>query len=255
MIADAFKKGPAFIAYLTAGDGGIEYSEKAALALIAGGVDLLEIGIPFSDPVADGPTIQRAMTRSLQAGTTPQHVLELVQRVRRETNIPIVLFSYYNPMLRAGEDFLQKAKECGASGILIVDLPLEEAQTGPLEQVFIVTPSTSEARLKSIAEKSQGFIYYACQKGTTGARKGLPEDFSKNVQRIKKNTQLPVAVGFGIADRSSAAEALQHADGFIVGSHFVEAIGKQVSPSELTRLAQQIDPRRKTGEKNDLTTR
>ncbi len=243
MIADAFKKGPAFIAYLTAGDGGIAYSEEAALALIAGGVDLLEIGIPFSDPVADGPVIQRAMTRSLQAGTTPKQVLELVRRLRQQTSIPILLFSYFNPILKAGEAFMEKAKQSGADGVLIVDLPLEQAEKGPLEQVFIATPSTSEARLQKIAGRSEGFIYYACQKGTTGMRQGLPEDVSSQMQRIRTLSPLPIAIGFGIADRESAREALRHADGFIVGSFFVEAIGRKAPATELIQLAREIDPR------------
>lgn len=233
---------PAFIAYLTAGDGGMDYSLQAALALEKGGVDLLEIGIPFSDPVADGPVIQKAMERSLKAGTTPEMVLSLIREIRKHSSIPVVLFSYYNPIFIAGESFLKRAKEAGVDGILIVDLPVEE-DTPILDRVLLVSPSTSDERMEQIAQKAKGFIYYVCQKGTTGARQELPEAVKTDIARIKKYTSLPVVAGFGISNKKTAEMALSSADGFVVGSLFVDAIGRKVSPEELTQLARSIDPR------------
>jgi len=237
---------PAFIAYFTAGDGGMDYSLEAALALEKGGVDLLEIGIPFSDPVADGPVIQKAMQRSLELGTKPEDVLELIRRIRKKSKIPIVLFSYYNPILQGGKEFLHKAKEVGADGILIVDLSIEEQkqELKVLDQIWLVSATTSPERMAKILPECRGFVYYACQKGTTGARRNLPEGFGAKIQQIKAQTQLPVVAGFGIASRESAAEALLYADGFVVGSLIVDAMGRKVSAEELTKLAMSVDPRR-----------
>lgn len=243
MISDAFKN-PAFVAYLTLGDGGLDYSLEAALALVKGGVDLLEIGLPFSDPVADGPVIQQAMERSLQKGTKAYDLIPFLQAFRKQSSVPIVLFSYYNPILAAGKDFLNEAKEAGADGILLVDLPFELMPESTLEPILIVSTSTSQQRVEKIVQKGKGFIYYACQKGTTGMRGSLPSDFKQDVIRIKQATQLPVVVGFGISSRQTAQEALDCADGFVVGSYFVEGMGRKVSPEELTHLAIQIDPRR-----------
>lgn len=238
---------PAFIGYLTAGDGGLDYSLEAALALEKGGVDLLEIGIPFSDPVADGPVIQKAMQRSLEQGTTPDDVLELIRRIRKKSSIPLVLFSYYNPILQGGKEFLLKAKEAGAQGVLIVDLSIEERkkELEVLDQIWIISSTTSEERMEKILPLCRGFIYYASQKGTTGARSGFPEGFGAKIKEIKKRSSLPVVAGFGIASRESAQEALRYADGFVVGSLFVAAMGRKASPEELTQLAQSVDPRRK----------
>lgn len=174
-IAELFKKKKPFIGYMTAGDGGMEHSLEAALALVKGGVDLLEVGIPFSDPVADGPVIQDAMERSLKLGTTPNDVLKFVEAFRKKSDTPIVLFTYYNPILSAGADFLKKAKKCGADGMLIVDLPIEEAddyrkwtKEAGLDTVFLIAPSTPVERVQNIAMASSGFLYYVSRKGTTG---------------------------------------------------------------------------------------
>ena len=144
MIAQAFAKGPALIAYLTLGDGGLDYSLSSALALARGGVDLLEIGLPFSDPIADGPVIQKAMERSLQKGTKPQDVIAFLQAFRKQSQVPIVIFSYYNPILAAGKLFLDQAHAAGANGILIVDLPFEQMPESVLDPVLIVSASTVE---------------------------------------------------------------------------------------------------------------
>jgi tryptophan synthase alpha chain len=244
MIADAFSKGPAFIAYLTLGDGGLDYTLESAHALVKGGVDLLEIGLPFSDPIADGPVIQKAMERSLDAGTQTSDLIPFLKAFRQTSEIPIVLFSYYNPLFIAGNTFLDLAKEAGADGMVIVDLPYELTPESLLDPILIVSTSTPEDRLQKIVQKGRGFIYYACQKGTTGMRSGLPEHFENDIRRIKRHCSLPIVAGFGISHRQTAKEAIDSADGFVVGSYFVEAMSRKVPPEELTRLAKQIDPRR-----------
>ena len=225
-IAESFKKKKLFIGYLTVGDGD---SLKKFRTLLDGGVDLLEIGIPFSDPVADGPVIQNAMVRSLKGHTKVEHALQLVHSLRKETEAPIVLFTYFNPIQRDLNGFLSKAKEAGAEGILVVDLPPEEAgdyqslclKLG-LDPIFVVAPSTPKERMKRIASLGRGFIYYACRKGTTGARAGLPEDLEEKIAEIRAATDLPIAVGFGIADPQTAKNILKIADAYVVGSYFVE---------------------------------
>jgi tryptophan synthase alpha chain len=224
-ISKAFANKDAFIGYLTAGD-----SEKEDfLQLLELGVNLLEVGIPFSDPVADGPVIQQAMQRALQKGMTPEKTLALVADLRQETEVPIVLFTYFNPIQKDLKRFLLKAKKAGADGILVVDLPIEEAAEyqkfcalAQLEPIFLMAPSTSRKRMAQIAKIAQGFIYYACRKGITGARAGLPADLSEKIAQIREHTHLPIAVGFGISDRKTADAVLQIADGFVVGSYFVE---------------------------------
>lgn len=235
---------PTFIGYLTLGDGGVEYSLEAALALVQGGVDLLEIGLPFSDPLADGPVIQEAMTRSLKRGTKTTDLIPFVEAFRKESSVPLVLFSYYNPLRAAGPEFLKAAKSVGVDGMLIIDLPFELIPPSDLDPILVVSTSTSQERLQKIGSKGKGFLYYACQKGTTGMRTELPAYFSSDIARIKKVSSLPVMAGFGISSRQIAAEAIRHADGFIVGSYFVEGMSRQLPPEQLTQLAKQIDPRR-----------
>lgn len=242
-IAKAFEKKNAFVGYLTAGDGN---SKEHFLSLVKGGVNLLEIGIPFSDPVADGPTIQRAMERALKAGMTVEKTLQLAASLRKETEVPMILFTYLNPVQSDLKGFLQKAKSAGADGILIVDLPLEEAsdyrkfckEVG-LAPIFVIAPSTPPERIAKISEAADGFIYYACRKGTTGARHGLPQDYAEKIGQIRKLTALPIAVGFGIADVDAAKAVLLEADGFVVGSYFIDAIEKG---NELKQIAERLKP-------------
>ena len=224
-ISQAFAKKQAFIGYLTAGDS----SKARFLSLIEMGVNILEVGIPFSDPVADGPVIQKAMERSLRAGTTPKKVLQLVAELRKETEVAIVLFTYFNPIQRDLKGFLAQAKKAGADGVLVVDLPLEESATYQflcknfdLAPIFVIAPSTPPERIRAISDAAKGFIYYACRKGTTGARGALPEDLPEKIAQIRTHTDLPIAVGFGISSREAANAVLKIADGFVVGSHFVE---------------------------------
>ncbi len=224
-ISQAFANRKAFIGYLTAGD-----ADKCRfLSLIEMGVNILEIGIPFSDPIADGPVIQKAMQRALDANTTPQKVLRLVEELRQETDVALILFSYFNPIQKDLGKFLFQAKQSGADGILIVDLPLEESasyrllcKTLGLCPVFLVAPSTPVERIQEISSASEEFIYYACRKGTTGAKCSLPDDLEQKVAEIRARTHLPIAVGFGISSRETADAVLKIADGFVVGSHFVE---------------------------------
>ncbi|MCB1075179.1 MAG: tryptophan synthase subunit alpha [Simkania sp.] len=250
MIRELFEKKKAYIGYLTAGDGGLEHTEKMALALVEGGVDLLELGIPFSEPIADGPVIQDAVERALDAGTTPHQVIELISRLRKKIAVPIVLMTYFNPIFVAGQEFLKEAKAAGVNGLLIVDLPPEEAddyltwmKEAELETIFIVAPSTPEERIPTICRISTGFIYYACRKGTTGMKKGVPEDLPEKIAQIRRHTDLPIAVGFGVSSAEIAREILTYADGFIVGSFLVQAAHEQTNPIELTRLAASLDPR------------
>lgn len=246
-----FEQGPAFVAYLTAGDGGLARTRAAALALIRGGVTLLEIGIPFSDPIADGPVIQRAAARALEGGTTLAGILELVRELRQDVEIPIILFSYLNPILQAlPSRFLREASLAGVDGLLVVDCPLEESaglkqacEAEGLALIEVLSPSTPRERIQKIAEQGQGFLYYACRKGTTGVRQGLPEDFSEKIREIKSLTTLPVVVGFGISESGAAAQILAEAEGFVVGSFFVKALEEGKAPEELTELARKIMPK------------
>lgn len=228
-ISKAFDDKRGFVGYLTAGDA----TKEHFLSLIDLGVNVLEVGIPFSDPVADGPTIQKAMERALAKGANSETALSLVEEVRGESEVAIVIFTYFNPIQRDLEGFLKKAKRAGADGILIVDLPLEEAHEYRafcrdigLAPIFVIAPSTPLERIAQISGAGEGFLYYACRKGTTGAREGLPEDLGEKVAQIRNLSQLPIAVGFGVANRQSANEILKIADGFVVGSYFVENKGE-----------------------------
>lgn len=243
-------KSKRFIGYVT---GGVESSVDAALAQIEGGVDLLEVGLPFSDPVADGPVIQEANQRALKEGATPQSVLESIKKIRERSNIPIVLMTYYNPLLKGGPAFYQQMALAGVDGLLVVDLPPEEAsehcrlaKMSGIDLIFLVSPTTSDERLKLVASLSTGFIYYACRKGTTGMRNHLPDDVNDQIQRIKAVTTLPVVIGFGIADRASAAAALEVAEGFVVASAFIHHLNKGGEPQQLNAIAKSIDPRHAT---------
>jgi tryptophan synthase alpha chain len=248
-IAQQFKNGPAYVAYLTAGDGGMQRSLEAMLALIAGGVNILEVGVPFSDPVADGPIIQQAAARALTQGTTLAKVFNLITQLRQHTEIPIILFSYYNPILAYGENFYRDAKQAGIDGCLIVDLPLEESaqyfqacSTFNIDPILLIAPSTPLERVKQINQCAKGFLYYVSRKGTTGIKSSLPEDFTSKITAIKSVITLPVVVGFGIANCETAKAVMKHADGFVIGSLFVDAVGKNIDAPELTQLANSIDP-------------
>jgi tryptophan synthase alpha chain len=256
-INTVFKKNKVFIAYLTAGQKGLDYTFQAALSLIAGGVDLLEIGVAFSDSVADGPVIQQAMNDAVMRKVTLLDALELIKKIRKRTDIPLVLFSYFNPLLQIGySDIFLRAKDAGVDGILIVDLPLEESakyiskcNEYDIFPIFVIAPSTNAERIGQISKNAKGFLYYACRKGTSGMKHGLPEGFKKRIKLIKQNSKLPVVVGFGVSSCQAAKKIIDVADGFVVGSLFVDAVNQGISAKELKKIAIKIDPRNKEEEK------
>lgn len=249
-IESSFKKAKHYIAYLTAGDGGIQRTLDASLALIKGGVSMLEIGVPFSDPIADGPVIQRAAARALQAGTQLNDILWLVRKLREHTDIPLILFSYLNPILAVMEtDFFKQARLAGIDGILLVDSPLEESKTfrdqclaENIAPIYVIAPSTSSKRIKQLDKSGKGFLYYACRNGTTGIRTGLPEDFAEKMKSIQSIVHLPVVTGFGISEKSTAKQILEYTQGVVVGSLFVKALEDGATLAELTQLALNINP-------------
>lgn len=243
-IANSFKN-KARIAYLTAGDtqNSLEYFK----ALINGGANVLEIGIPFSDPVADGPVIQIAMKKAIENGTNLDKVLNIVKALRETSDVAIILFTYLNPIISNLEDFILKAKNVGADGVLVVDMPYEEssefrflcAKHG-LSAIAVSAPSTSVARIKLLANHSSGFLYYACRSGTTGVKNELPGDLAHRIGEIKKYSNLPIAVGFGVSNNEMVQKILNVADGAVVGSYFVKAIAENKTPLELEEMARGI---------------
>jgi len=236
-IADAFARRkaegrPAFVAFLTAGDPSLERTVEAALELERGGADLLELGVPFSDPVADGPVIQRASERALRAGATLRGVLEAVARIREKSALPIVLFSYFNPLLRFGlESLAREAKRAGVDGVLVTDLPPEEAgewlplaREANLDSVFLAAPTSPDERLGAIAAASRGFVYAVSRTGVTGEKDAVSDDAAPLVARLRRLTREPVALGFGIATPAQVKAAAALADGVVVGSALVRAL-------------------------------
>ena|SRR3990172_574768 len=238
------KNEKALIAYITAGDSSLEVTERLIPALAAAGVDLLEIGVPFSDPTADGPVIQAATQRALKKGVTLDIVLGMIKRTKVLSDIPVVLFGYYNPIFSYGVGkFARRAKDAGVDGILVVDLPLEEAHelrrhTDPagIDFISLIAPTTDDERIKKIAAHAQGFLYYISVTGVTGTIKPQIADIKKDVARIRRFSNLPVAVGFGISTPRQAGEIAAHADGVIVGSAFVRLIDENREGDDLVSL-------------------
>ncbi len=227
-----FHHHPSLVAYLTCGDPDLRITREVALAAISAGAEVIELGVPFSDPVADGPVIQRASERALRNGTSLEQVLKLAAGIRRESNAGLIIFSYLNPALRIGlENFAAKAADAGIDGALITDLPVEEAgeylrsmRKRNLATVFLAAPTSTDERLKRIAEASTGFVYAVSRTGVTGAQKELPQDAQKLVQRLRKFTKLPIAVGFGISAPEQFASVGKYADAAVVGSAIVQLI-------------------------------
>ncbi|MEN9633857.1 MAG: hypothetical protein RL077_2261 [Verrucomicrobiota bacterium] len=222
----------AFVAYVCAGDPDFETSIEVCRTLLANGVDLLELGVPFSDPLADGLTNQLAAQRALENGMTAARVFELVRRIREFSQAPIVFYTYYNLVFSNGVDaYVQAAKSSGVDGILTLDLPPEEAgelatacQSHGLETVFIIAPTSPDTRIAKIAALATGFIYYVSQEGVTGVRAQVAANIPEAIARIRAQTSLPVVVGFGIGTRAQVAEVAAHADGVVVGSALVNCI-------------------------------
>ena len=234
----------ALIVYLTAGDPSLPITEKLCLALAAADVDILEVGVPFSDPTADGPVIQAAALRALKNGTTLEAVLAMIRRIRKISEIPIVLFGYYNPVFNYGPSrFAERAREAGVDGVLIVDLPPEEAPelrryTDPagLDFITLVAPTTDDERIRKITSQATGFLYYISIVGITGTKKPEVALIKRDVARIRQFSSLPVAVGFGISTPIQAAEIAPHADGVVVGSAFVKMIDENRGRDDLAAL-------------------
>jgi tryptophan synthase alpha chain len=226
------------VAYITAGDPSLDASEEIVLAAAEAGADVIELGVPFSDPVADGPTIQRASERALRAGASLAGVLDLVCKVRKRSDVPLVLFSYYNPLLQMGtQKFARAAAEAGVDGVLATDLTIEESaeyrktlRAQNLDTIFLVAPTSTDSRIEQIAGVSSGFLYLISRTGVTGAREALPEELPSLVRRVRKFTSLPIAVGFGISQPAHVAVLGGIADAAVVGSALVAEIEKSDTP-------------------------
>ncbi|MFA7074341.1 MAG: tryptophan synthase subunit alpha [Endomicrobiaceae bacterium] len=232
-IQNAFKKGKAFIGFLTAGDPSIEKTEEFILEMVKAGTDLIEIGIPFSDPIAEGPVIQAANIRALSAGTTTDKIFDMVKSVRQKTDIPVVFLTYINPVFKYGyEKFFASCSQTGVDGIIVPDMPFEEknecsaaAKSNGIDIISMIAP-TSEKRIKEIASDASGYIYVVSSMGVTGMRSEIKTDLHSILHSIKETTSLPSAVGFGINTIEQAKEISAIADGIIVGSAIVKIIEK-----------------------------
>jgi len=235
------------VAYITAGDPSLDATRKFVLALAEAGADVIELGIPFSDPLADGPTIQRASERALKAGATLAGVLDLVRRIRQSSEVPLLLFGYYNPILQMGlEKFAAAASSAGADGVLVTDLTPEESgdyrrvlAAHHLDTVFLGAPTSTDDRLEKIAACSSGFLYLISRTGVTGEKDALPADLPALLRRARKVTQLPIAVGFGISQPGHVSVLGGLADAAVVGSALVSEIEKSKSAAAAA-LAERI---------------
>ncbi len=229
----SFYNQPGLVVYVTCGDPDLATTRDIVLAAIDAGADVIELGVPFSDPVADGPVIQRASERALKHGTTLGQVLTLAAEIRQHAqSTGLIIFSYLNPILRMGlEKFCMVARHAGVDGVLVTDLPVEEAaaylhamQANDLAPVFLAAPTSPDDRLKRIAQASRGFVYAVSRTGVTGARQQLADDAKNLVRRLRRVTKLPIAVGFGISNAEQFATVGRFADAVVVGSAIVETI-------------------------------
>ncbi len=235
------KRRKAFIAYLTGGDPSPEHTVSLVLALERGGADLIELGVAFSDPIADGPVIQRASDRALRAGITLPRLLEIVREIRRRSQIPLLLFSYLNPLLRYGfERLAHDASGAGVDGVLLTDLCIEEAsepvrrlREQGLDTIFLAAPTSTERRLRLVAEHSSGFIYLVSRTGVTGEQTSVSEAAAPLTRRMRELTDLPLTVGFGISKPEQVSEVARLADGVVVGSAIVKCIEENAALPDL----------------------
>lgn len=233
-----FQAKPSLVAYVTCGDPDLDTTREVVFAAIEAGAAVVELGVPFSDPLADGPVIQRASERALKAGTTLENVLKLAAEIRVEAqSTGLIVFSYLNPILRMGlEKFCKVARHAGIDGVLVTDLPVEEAdiylremKKNDLAPIFLTAPTSTDERLKKIAQVSSGFVYAVSRTGVTGAQKQLPDDARKLVKRIRRFTKLPIAVGFGISDAEQFRAVGKYADAAVIGSAIVQVIERSKS--------------------------
>ena len=245
-ITSVFKPGyKALIAYLTVGYPNLETTYEVASILANNGCDIIELGIPFSDPLADGATIQKASYQALQQGITPQVCLEVARKLRQKITIPLVFMSYYNPILSFGlEAFCQASVKAGIDGLIIPDLPPEEgaeleASTKKfnLDLIYLLAPTSTEERISLVAEKSRGFIYLVSLTGVTGARQSLPPELEDFVKRVRQRTHQPLCVGFGVSNPEQARRVAKIADGVIVGSRLIQLIDEDATLSSLKSFA------------------
>lgn len=238
---------PGLVAYITAGDPDLAQSREIVRAIARGGADVIEIGVPFSDPIADGPVIQRASERALAAGSSLAASLALVKDVRAAVAVPIVLFTYVNPVARMGvAAFVRAAVDAGVDGVLLLDLPIEESaamhaalDAAGLDQIFLISPTTSEARLRQAARMGRGFLYAISRVGVTGVQAALAATAKPVVDAIRAVTPLPVALGFGIARPEHVREACDYADAAVVGSALVQVIA-DASPGQAAADAERF---------------
>lgn len=240
-------KKPGLVTYVTAGDPDLARSAEILKALDRAGADVLEVGVPFSDPLADGPVIQRATERALAAGGSLRASLSLIRKVRQDVASPIVLFSYANPLMRMGvEPFAREAASAGVQGVLVLDLPIEEAEdfnrvlaAAGLDTIFLLSPTTTDERIRRAARLGRGFLYGISRLGVTGARDRVADGAEALVRRIRSHTSLPIALGFGISRPEHVAEVGTYADAAVVGSALVSLIADAASSPELVRRVEE----------------
>jgi len=231
----------AFVAFIMAGDPSLGITKKLIFELSASGVDIIELGVPFSDPIADGPTIQKSSQRGLKSKTTINNVFSMVKNARLETQTPIVFLIYYNLVFHYGlERFVDSAVSSGVDGVIIPDLPVEEskelckiAKKKRFSVIHLLAPTSPNDRIKKVASVATGFIYYVSLTGTTGTRKKLPKELGENLRNIKKITNMPVCAGFGISTLSQVKAVQEFADGAIVGSAIIKIIEKNIGKKDL----------------------
>ena len=237
------KNKKAFIAFIMAGDPSLAVTEKLIYELVSSGADIIELGVPFSDPIADGPTIQKASERGLKSKTTLAGVFNLVKKVRNKMQTPMVFLIYYNLVFHYGlERFVKDAVRSGLDGVVIPDLPPEEskelckiAKKNKFSVIPLLAPTSSIGRIKKVSSVATGFIYYVSLTGTTGARKKLPKELGESLKNIKKITNVPVCVGFGISTPAQVKEVQKFADGAIVGSAIIKVIEKNIGKKDLVK--------------------
>lgn len=242
----AGKKG--FIPFLTAGDPDLETTCELLIELARAGATVIELGVPFSDPMADGPVIQRASERALKHGFGVAEVLDTVAMVRPKIDTPLILFSYFNPLMRFGiNDLVRECKRVGIDGMLVTDLAVEESgelsqalRARELDMIYLVAPTSTDTRLKMVAERASGFIYAVSRPGVTGTREDLSSEAERLVSRMRKFSHLPVAVGFGISNSKHVLEVWRYADAVVVGSAIVEEIEQLAGRPDLTRRVGQF---------------
>ena len=241
------EKRAAFIPYLTGGDPDLETSGRLLSALVEAGADIIEVGVPFSDPIADGPVNQRSATRALAAGTTVSGILDLVAGHRRNSRVPIVLFSYFNPIfVRGVSEFAAQAADSGVDGVLCVDLPPSEAMEAyvpalrrrAVDTVFLLSPTSTRDRFVEVAESATGFVYYVSRTGVTGVQSELAVELKRDLRKARRRLEQPLAVGFGISSPAQVAQVAKMADGVVVRSALVRIVEEKQAEPDMVAAVQ-----------------